>query len=154
MASAYLYSLTFADGKQYIGVTIRHPSIRVVEHRFRARTKSPQLVYRAWEQHGEPLLRILAIIDARLAKHTEQRAVEVFQTIAPTGYNMMPGGEISPMVMPEIAARVAFSKTGVRHSDATRQRMAESHKGQRHSEATRARMRSAWEIRRKRKANK
>lgn len=57
----FLYILTFANGKQYVGQTSNWQG-RWATHISEAVSRNAQqLVYRAWRKHGEPVFQHLAI---------------------------------------------------------------------------------------------
>lgn len=114
-----LYKLDFANGKSYIGITTN-----VAQHRFnghRARCRSTKgndaAIYHAWRKHGEPTLLVLAVVEDRDLADTEIRAIKVFNTVVPNGYNMTHGGDVSPLVDPLIAAKLIGNKnaSGSKH---------------------------------------
>lgn len=114
-----LYKLDFANGKSYIGITTKDAQHRFNGHRARCRSTkgNDATLYHAWRKHGEPKLVVLAVVeDADLAE-TEIRAIKAFNTLVPNGYNMTPGGDVSPLVDPLIAAKLIGNKNaeGSRH---------------------------------------
>ena len=119
-----LYRLDFASGKSYIGITEQTARSRFNGHAESARKGSPCAVHRAWRKHGAPKLVVLAVLHSHQLKPTEQRAVRVFGTYGPNGYNMTPGGEVSPTTVPEIAARVGVkgnkNALGYKHTPETK----------------------------------
>lgn len=126
-----LYRLDFANGKSYIGITTKAPEKRLEGHR-RSTKYSDLAVHRAWRKHGEPTMRVMAIIeDADLAA-TEIRAIAAYGTLVPNGYNLGPGGDMSPMLNPIVAAKVSATNKG----------MAAAFKGP-HSKEAKAKQRAA-----------
>jgi group I intron endonuclease len=114
-----LYKLDFANGKSYIGITTRSAEERFQGHRARCRSTKggDTAMYRAWRKHGEPVLTVLAVVEDCDLAETEMRAIKVFNTLAPNGYNVTEGGDTSPMILPHVAAKVSAAKTGVPLSD-------------------------------------
>lgn len=104
-----LYKLDFPNGKSYIGITTRSARERFNGHRQMATTGKTAL-YAAWRKHGEPKLVTLAILEDRELASTEIRAIAVYKTLAPDGYNTTPGGDASPMTLPEISAKLRGNK--------------------------------------------
>lgn len=96
-----LYKLDFASGKSYIGIC-RQGRDRYKEHSVAASRGSQPIIYCAWRKYGAPNQSILAVVEDKDAAITEQKAIKAFDTMHPGGYNMTPGGEISPMLVPEI----------------------------------------------------
>lgn len=107
-----LYKLDFSSGKSYVGITTGKFQIRLKNHYRAAINGNPSVVYAAWRKHGEPVAKVLAVIDPSLLLETEVAAIRSFNTLVPNGYNMTAGGEESPTKRPEIAARVSASLKG------------------------------------------
>jgi len=122
----HLYSLTFSNGKLYIGVSTRSADARFAEHRRCSATSTRGLVYRAWRRYGEPKLTVLAILDNGDLCRAEIEAIRTFGTLSPGGYNLSYGGEISPTLNPVVAAKVALAMTGKSPSPATRQKLSDA----------------------------
>lgn len=141
-----LYKLDFANGKSYIGISVKSAKARFDNHKRCAKTGKSAAIYNAWRKHGEPNLTVLAILEDRELASTERRAIAVYGTLVPGGYNMTPGGEISPMLFPEIAAKVSASMLGKVWSEerkVLRSKMMIGNKnllGHSHSEESRAKM--------------
>lgn len=92
----HLYRLDFASGKSYIGIT-KHTAIHRFERHRReaARGVKWNPVYNAWREHGEPTLVVMAVLINEDLAETEIRAIALFNTMLPHGYNLSAGGEIS-----------------------------------------------------------
>lgn len=106
-----IYKLDFPSGKSYIGVErIGRCGSRYKEHQQSATNGGQAVVYNAWRKYGPPIQSILAVVENEDASITEQRAIRVFRTMKPFGYNMTPGGETSPMSVPEIRRNPRFRK--------------------------------------------
>ncbi len=120
-----LYALDFPNGKRYIGITTKTAEVRLKGHEQALRTAKTNgpVLYRAWRKHGAPALTVLAIVEDEDLYDTEKRAIAVFGTLSPGGYNLTEGGESSPMKHPEVAAKAAAAKRGVKRSAETRARM-------------------------------
>lgn len=86
-----LYKLEFANGKSYIGISL-NPSKRFADHKRCALDGKENAVYRAWRKHGEPALKLLAVVEDRDLAETEIRAIKAFNTLVPNGYNVAEGG--------------------------------------------------------------
>jgi len=133
-----LYKLDFPNGKSYIGITTKNAAERFKGHRRGARSqKKCALLARAWAKYGEPTLITLAVLEEDDLPAAEIRAIKAYGTLHPGGYNMLEGGQISPMKDPEIAARVgrklkgrkgSAHMAGKKLSDETKAKMSESHK--------------------------
>lgn len=133
-----LYKLDFPNGKSYIGITTKTSKERFAGHRKGARNqKKCALLARAWAKYGEPTLTTLAVLeDADLAA-AEIRAIKAFGTLHPGGYNILEGGQVSPMKDPNIAAKVGqklkgrpgtCGMSGKKMSDETKHKMSEAQK--------------------------
>ena len=126
-----LYKLDFANGKSYIGITTKTAAERFNGHR--ARSKSikggDSALYQAWRKHGEPQMKVLAVLEDRELAHTEQRAIAAYGTLVPNGYNVTIGGDVSPMTLPEVAAKISAMRKGVKLSDAHKAALSASQRG-------------------------
>ena len=107
----YIYALDFPSGKSYIGLTTKTPEIRYLAHQ-RATKYSSLLVHRAWKKYGAPVMRVLVKVADHHLPFYETRAIQIFGTLSPGGYNLGPGGEISPMKNPEVSQKVAAKLRG------------------------------------------
>lgn len=110
-----LYRLDFSSGKSYVGVTSCTARSRYNNHANDARRGSKLLVHSAWRRHGAPRMKVLAIVEDRILLEVERRAVNVFGTLNPGGYNMIEGGAESPSLYPEVRAKISRSKKGYSH---------------------------------------
>jgi hypothetical protein len=94
MVMGVLYRLDFEGGRSYIGVSFKSAEARLTEHKKSARSgKGCKLVSRAWAKYGEPTLIVLAIVEDKDLFDTEKRAIIVYGTRSPNGYNQTDGGE-------------------------------------------------------------
>ena len=107
-----LYKLDFTNGKSYVGITTKTAKSRFDNHKRCANTGKGAALYNAWRKHGEPKLTVLAVLEDKELASAEQRAIAVYGTLVPSGYNMTSGGEVSPMLFSEIAAKVSASMLG------------------------------------------
>lgn len=112
-----LYQLTFANGKKYIGITeSEYLSRRLGQHRYQARRGSKLPIYLAWIKHGEPSAEILKRFSGDDLYQAEIDAIKRYCTIAPNGYNLLDGGQKSPALNKEVAAKISQA-TKKRFSD-------------------------------------
>lgn len=125
----FLYRLDFTSDKSYIGVTIGKALSRFYGHSRSVKKGSQYLVHKAWRKYGPPKLQVLAVVEDYDLLATEQRAVAVFNTMSPHGYNMTPGGDTSPTSVPEIAAKVSVAMMGHDVSEETREKLSIAFKG-------------------------
>jgi hypothetical protein len=126
-----LYRLEFPNGKSYIGISRNGAAQRYLYHAGDARRgRSTLPLYQAWRKHGAPALTVLAVIENDDLPATEIRAIKVFGTLRPAGYNVSQGGQLGAMHDPEVAARVAAALRGRKASPATREKLRLSHLGQ------------------------
>lgn len=135
----YLYKLDFASGKSYVGITTGRLCTRMAGHRFSAATGSQLPVHRAWRKHGKPTVTVLAIAGGDYLLEIEKRAVDIYDTFK-GGYNASPGGDLVPVMTPEIRAKIAAAAVGRVYSAETRAKMSASGKGRKMSAETRAKM--------------
>jgi len=107
-----LYKLDFPSGKLYIGITTMTLESRLRGHRHDAkRNEKTRPLIRAWNKYGEPIATILAIVERRMLKETERRAIRVLGCASPHGYNLSPGGDGGPLPL-ETRAKIAASLRG------------------------------------------
>ena len=137
----YLYKLDFASGKSYVGITYqKRLELRIRTHRCCAASGDKLPVYRAWRKHGEPIVTVLAIAGGDHLLLLEKRAVEVYGTFGKGGYNASPGGDLVPVMTPEIRAKIAAAAVGRVYSVETRAKMSARGKGRPKSAETRAKI--------------
>lgn len=96
-----VYSLTFASGKKYIGITKHDVKRRFLQHKNSAQKGAKQLVYNAWRLHGDPVCAVLKIVKDDQLQAEEILAIKRHKTLTPNGYNCTAGGERSPMEFKE-----------------------------------------------------
>lgn len=114
-----LYALDFPNGKRYIGITTKTAEVRFKGHERDAPREKPgggPALYRAWRKHGAPALTVLAIVEDEDLLETEKRAVAVFGTLSPGGYNLTEGGDANPSKRPEVRAKMSAAATGRKQS--------------------------------------
>lgn len=165
MRCGVVYRLTFANGQQYVGSTVKQLNARMHNHRQKVLTDNSPL-YVCWREQGEPFAEIIAgpgLLEADLRKRefkeVESLPVQLRLNVAPGGMNgAFPGnqhakGNILPQ---DIKDRLRCSQTGNRHrlgiphSSDTKNRISASLRGRPKSEQTKQRMREAWARRRER----
>jgi hypothetical protein len=109
----YLYCLDFPNGKKYIGLT---SNLAARRKGYRAQVKSGRLRYpvlAAIRKYGLPDLRPLCKGNTRYICELEIRAIAHFRTReCAFGYNVTLGGQLSPTVTPEVAAKRSATVTG------------------------------------------
>lgn len=140
---AYLYRLDFANGKSYIGATKQSMERRIGVHRSNAKRRTGFKVYSAWLEFGEPKISVLAVIENSELHETEVRAIKIYNTFTPNGYNMTIGGKTSApgrfpsketrlkmslaaqkrKSSPETKAKIAATLTGIKRSDSMKEKM-------------------------------
>ena len=134
-----LYRLDFSNGKSYVGITKTTAARRFAGHRTRSRAHkgNDAALYAAWQKHGEPKLVVLAVLEDGELLSAEMRAIAAYNTRAPNGYNMTAGGEVSPLTLPEIAAKLVGNQNakGSRHirSDEYKAKLSAALKGNKNS---------------------
>lgn len=152
IAVGQLYKLDFPNGKAYIGITIKTAEARFAQHHRAAGAAKPNCaaVYRAWRKHGAPTLTVLAIVEDEDLYETEKRAIAVFGTLAPGGYNLTEGGESSPANHPDVRARIGTAHRGKTVSAEARARMSVAQRARAPASAeTRAKIAAALRGRKK-----
>jgi len=120
-----LYKLTFSSGKSYIGVTSKSMATRLRSHKAIIAIGRPSVLYNAWRKYGDPVVEILGEFSGKALYAAEIEAIARLGTLHPGGYNSTPGGEESPMLIPEIAAKLL----GIKRSEETKAKLSASKKG-------------------------
>ncbi len=157
MKRAILYMLESPFGKAYIGVTIRTLSARISSH-----CNSNHVIGKALRKYGRNNFkqRILVVGEKDYIYSIEKRAIEVFGTLAPLGYNLKEGGNVECSYTEQARAKMrAASKNRwsdpterKRTSEATRKAMSRpeikakyenAFRGRKHSAETRAKIAEA-----------
>lgn len=134
-----LYRLNFAGGKSYVGITKFTAKARYAGHERGALRGSMGLVACAWRKHGAPRLTVLAVLKEKDLLSAEQRAIKIFDTLAPNGYNVTPGGDAPPMSVPAVAAKLI----GRPRPDWVRKAISAKHQGKKLSAEHRAKLSAA-----------
>lgn len=140
-----LYRLDFPNGKAYIGITTKTAEVRFKGHEQALHETKPrgQAVYSAWRKHGAPALTVLAIVEDEDLYETEKRAIAIFGTLSPGGYNLTEGGDANPSKHPEVRAKLSAAQRGKNKSPEAIANSAAAQRGRKHSAETRAKMSAA-----------
>ena len=87
-----LYRITSPSGRQYIGITTTSFQKRYTEHLRHPRVST--LIGKAFRKYGEAMMLTPLVVcdDQEALDRMEQNAIQVFDTMAPKGYNLSPGG--------------------------------------------------------------
>jgi hypothetical protein len=124
---ALLYKLTFASGKSYIGQTVRSMRTRLAQHRRSVRANSAFAVHLAWAKYGEPEVCLIGSYDdVDALNQAERDAINSYDTLSPSGYNIAYGGETAPSKSPEVARKIANKAKGRKHSEQVKKLMAKA----------------------------
>ena len=124
----YLYAITnLVNGKKSVGIAA-DPQRRWWKHRNGPQAGGSVLVKRAINKYGLDNFRfeILGQGDTKTIAWCEERAILIFQSMVPNGYNLSTGGEIGfcgARVSPETAAKRAASNRGKKRSSECCQRI-------------------------------
>lgn len=145
-----LYRLDFSSGKSYIGATRGQPKRRLVQHRYEAKRKKRREIYAAWGKYGEPRMVILAVVNDADLEKAERKAVQVYGTRVPDGYNLLDGGDAKPTQNPEVAAMISATQKGRIFSAEHREKLAEAKRGTKRDQETKSTMSGAQRKRRAR----
>ena len=156
MTQGCLYSLTFPNGKKYIGITSGALSRRLSLHKSHAKTGRAGAVYNAIRKYGATCFtaeKLVVASDWEYLCALEQKAIAVFKTLAPHGYNLTAGGEgfLGNTYTDEQRARMSEVRKGKgvgprphargwSHTDEAKRKIAEAGKNRVFSEETRAKI--------------
>lgn len=91
-----LYEIVAPNGKRYIGITSRKLSERWKVHRAEAKRSVEGHLQNAIRKYGVQSMRCLPLVyadDYEYLKELERKAIQVFGTKSPNGYNMTDGGD-------------------------------------------------------------
>ena len=107
MDQCCVYSLSFPNGKQYIGIA-KNFDKRWAVHKHKALTNKGWLVHSAMRKYGLETVvkKILLIGTLDFAREMERRLIAGWNTISPHGYNLTEGGELAPSLMPEVREKI------------------------------------------------
>lgn len=145
LASGSLYSLTFPNGKVYIGITMRTVKARFTSHVQQSRTgKSKCAVHHAIAKYGKESVKIATIANASYSELVvlEVKAIAEMGTRYPHGYNLTDGGEGSPgfIMTAEHKEKLRAVWTGRTHTKESLERMSKSRIGFAHTAESRAKI--------------
>ena len=92
---AYLYSLTAPSGKAYLGITNTNPEQRWNKHAASARSNSSLAIHRAIRKYGWNTFKKEILVEGSFAyvKELEIKAIALFNSFTPFGYNLTRGGD-------------------------------------------------------------
>jgi len=119
-----VYHIMFPSGKAYIGVT-SNLKRRLIQHRYNKKTP----VGFAFSKYGSGEVTVLAICDEDYAYDLERRAIEVLNTLAPQGYNLMEGGMGGRRMSEETCLKMSQSHIGTTMSQESKDKLSASKKG-------------------------
>ena len=87
-----LYLVTSPSGRGYVGITARSFRERQAEHMRHSTVRT--LIGKAFNKYGSRMILTPLVVceDRETLETMEQRAIEVFDTMAPKGYNLSSGG--------------------------------------------------------------
>jgi len=153
---AFLYKVTNKiNGMSYIGVTV-NPKARWSRH-CKPSNNSRLLLKNAIQKYGSENfeMKLLCKTTQSFCYELERKAIEVYNTAKPYGYNLSKGGMGSLGLVGEMNGCYGrtgekhpnFGKpgyrTGIQHSEETKQKMAAARQGRKHSPETIAKMRES-----------
>lgn len=124
----------------YIGMSYR-PSYRFREHVSAAMSGGSLPIHKAIRKYGAEsiLMKVMATGTQAYISSLEIAAIAAFDTRR-TGYNVSPGGGISPMAIPETRAKVSEKLRGGKLSIEHRAALSAAHTGRKHTPETIAKM--------------
>jgi hypothetical protein len=91
-----LYQLTSPSGKSYIGITTKTAEERFELHVKHERDGRRNAIHAAIKKYGACTFKVKTLLianDLEYLRLMERRAIKVFNTMAPHGYNLSMGGE-------------------------------------------------------------
>lgn len=109
----HLYKLTFANGKIYIGQTVKTVEHRFNHHRNTANAGSVLPVHAAWRKYGEPTCELIGSYLSHTAlNEAEVAAIARFGCMSPNGYNIALGGHDGTAKSHLVRAKMSAAKMG------------------------------------------
>jgi group I intron endonuclease len=144
---AYLYSLTAPNGKAYLGITNISAEQRWNRHAASARNNSSLAIHRAIRKYGWENFKKEILVQASFAyvKELEIKAIAIFNTFTPFGYNLTKGGDgvlgtnyfLGKKHTPETIAKMQLAQkghlgpmNGKHHTATTKKKIAEAQTGE------------------------
>lgn len=109
-----LYRIFFPNGKSYFGIT-SNPKNRLRQHKQNARNGVDFPLYRALRKYGTEAVRFEVLVrgSPKYIQELEISAIRHFRTDKEDGgYNLHPGGTLSPMENPAVIAKVSAALKG------------------------------------------
>lgn len=143
---AYLYQIVNTEnGMKYIGVT-KNPKVRFRGHAFH-NTKTRSMLKNAIKKHGVDKFKmeIICVSTQDYCYEIEAKAIEMFCTLTPNGYNICTGGRGAKGLFGKFNGMYGRTKelhphygkpgynTGNKHTAETKQKMSMDRKGQKRS---------------------
>jgi group I intron endonuclease len=132
----YLYKITnLVNNKIYIGQTAK-PSKRWSDHKSEAKRGHKKYpLYLSIRKHGEDNFKFEIIAECKSLNDcnlTEIELVKQYNSLAPNGYNLLPGGDCNPAIKGRKLSAEHKAKivgTGRKHTEETKIKMSKSHIG-------------------------
>ena len=120
METVYMLTNT-VNNKRYIGHTKQTLSKRMSHHKgdhSGCRALKAAIVMYGWDAFS--LMTIEHGLSSEMAREREMELIKEYDTYGKRGYNMTPGGEITPMIFPSVVAKRLATVSTIEH----RQKMA------------------------------
>lgn len=127
---AYLYSLTAPNGKAYLGITNYTPEKRWQHHLYSALSNSKLAIHCAIRKYGWDNFKKEILVEGSFAyvKELEIKAIAVFNSFAPAGYNLTKGGDGTVGRIPSQEAINKTAYAAANPSDESRKKMSDAKK--------------------------
>ena len=129
----FVYLLTFANGKVYVGMSKTdsrgRTDNRYRQHEWTAKSGKLSPIYNAWRKHGAPVQSITSTHPTREAcALAEIDAIQAYDSMNPArGYNLQPGGQ--GLHAPAGSAVYELMRAKVWHNPERRRKASEALKG-------------------------
>jgi group I intron endonuclease len=142
---AHLYRLTSPSGKVYIGIT-KNVRKRWLEHSHAARCGSKCALHHAIRKYGFESFKKEVLVKSyfNYIKDLEIKAIEMYSTMIPHGYNMTAGGDgtIGYVFTKEDRQRKSLALKGRVFSDELKRKLSFAHKGKKMPEEQKQKIRA------------
>jgi len=105
------------NGKSYIGFTKQNLNKRKRQHLNAVKNHSKYIFHQAIDRWGFESFswKIIAIVENSLKETTEVKAIKVYNTLTPNGYNSTTGGEGGFEMIDKIKTKISNSIRGEKH---------------------------------------
>lgn len=127
---AFLYQLTAPNGKAYLGITNHMPEKRWQHHLYSSLKNSKLAIHCAIRKYGWDNFKKEVLVEGSFnyIKDLEIKAISLFNTFAPSGYNLTKGGDGAVGRIPTEEAKNKTAYAAANRSVESRKKMSDAKK--------------------------